>query len=185
LTIAANGKNQDIPVTGTGITAISGKVTDLSTGTSLAFATVTLSSSAAAQTDVNGNYSFSSLPANGTYNITFSKTGYVSTDRAYRTGKNYSIDGGTDTFNTAFAGTAYSTFTGKVTDLSTGRPLAAATVALLPVLPPRLTPAAFTAFRPCPPTASTPLPSVKAATAVPRLPESTIPPPPTPSWTWA
>lgn len=76
LTIAANSKTQDIPVTGTGVTTITGKVSDLSTGQPLAAATVTITGGATTQTDPSGNYIFNSQPAYGVYNVTFSKTGY-------------------------------------------------------------------------------------------------------------
>jgi carboxypeptidase family protein/putative Ig domain-containing protein len=76
LTVSANDKNVDIPVTGTAITTIKGIVTDLSTGNKLAAATVTITGGATTQTDPQGSFIFDPLPANGVYSVTISKTGY-------------------------------------------------------------------------------------------------------------
>lgn len=79
LTISASSKSVNIPLSGSGIATISGKVTDLSTGNPLAGATVTLTGGATTQSDPTGAYSFkitTSSAAAGIYAVTFSKTGY-------------------------------------------------------------------------------------------------------------
>lgn len=76
LTLTINGTTLDIPVTGTGIATISGTVRDLSTGTPLASATVSITGSATTQSDASGNFVFSQAPPYGTYDVTISKSGY-------------------------------------------------------------------------------------------------------------
>jgi hypothetical protein len=58
LTFSSANGSQDIPLTVTGYTTISGTVTDISTGLPLSGATVTLSSSPVTTTDANGKYTF-------------------------------------------------------------------------------------------------------------------------------
>ena len=76
--MTANGKSLDIPITGTAITTIMGNVTDLSSGNKLAGATVAITGGANTQTDPSGNFIFDPPPANGTYTVTISKSGYSS-----------------------------------------------------------------------------------------------------------
>jgi hypothetical protein len=75
LTVATAGGSQDIPLTVTAYSTVTGTVLDMATGLPLAGATVTLSSTPVVTTGATGTYSFGQLP-DGTYSITVSKTGY-------------------------------------------------------------------------------------------------------------
>lgn len=78
VTVVANGKTLDIPVTGTGIATISGTIHDLSTGNPLAAGSVTITGGATAQSDASGNFIFYQAPTPGVYNVTVNKPGYGS-----------------------------------------------------------------------------------------------------------
>jgi hypothetical protein len=75
MNITANNRSSHIPLSGSAFTTIKGVVTDLSSGTSLTGATVTLNTSETTTTGVDGSYSFGSL-AVATYSIIVSKSGY-------------------------------------------------------------------------------------------------------------
>jgi hypothetical protein len=78
-TIAANSQTLDIPLYGSVYTTISGTVIDLVTKNKLSAATVTLTGGATATTDVNGAFTFTTPPANGSYTVTINKSGYANT----------------------------------------------------------------------------------------------------------
>ncbi|HXI45835.1 MAG TPA: carboxypeptidase-like regulatory domain-containing protein [Candidatus Acidoferrales bacterium] len=73
---AGNTTTKNLTVTST-VGSISGKVTDASTSAALVGATVSISGGGSTSTDGSGNYTFTGLAA-GSYTLTASKSGYVS-----------------------------------------------------------------------------------------------------------
>jgi phosphatidylinositol-3-phosphatase len=101
--------------------AITGQVTDSSTGAAIAGATVSYSGGTAT-TDSSGNYTLSNV-APGTYTVTASATGHTSVSSTVSV-----TSGNTATLNFQLTPTAPGAITGQVTDSSTGAAIAGATV---------------------------------------------------------
>ncbi|GEM_PF-907876 len=102
--------------------AISGTVTNASTGAPLSGATVT-DGTRSAVTDINGAYTLANVPA-GTYTVTASRTGYAAASKII------TVTAGA-TASASFALTAAATtgnIAGKVTAANTGLPIAGARV---------------------------------------------------------
>ncbi len=105
---------------------LQGTVTDASTSSPLAGATVSVSGGASTTTDLSGFYSFSSVAA-GSYSVSASKAGYTTS-----TANGVVVNAG-QTTTQDFALTpspATGTLQGTVTDASTSSPLAGATVSV-------------------------------------------------------
>jgi phosphatidylinositol-3-phosphatase len=107
-----------LTATTTGSGAITGKVTNVSTGGAIAGSTVTYSGGSAT-TDTNGNYILSNVAA-GTYNVTATRTGYISETKSATV-----ASGATTTLNFAMA--TGGKIAGTVTS-SAGAAIAGATV---------------------------------------------------------
>ena len=76
LNVSFDATSLTAALTGTGVTTITGSITDLSTGNKLAAATVTITGGATIQTDTQGGFIFLTPPANGVYTVTITKAGY-------------------------------------------------------------------------------------------------------------
>ena len=113
-----------------GITRITGSVTDASTSSPLAGATVTLvdqanGESLAARTDADGTYSMlSNLPASGTLYMIVTAPGYLGDF------VRPSLTAGSDAVSFTLTPNPVATVSGSVTDASTGSPVAGASVAI-------------------------------------------------------
>jgi phosphatidylinositol-3-phosphatase len=104
--------------------SITGKVTDSATGSALAGATVSYSGGSTT-TDSTGTYTLANVPA-GTYSVTASQTGYAS-----QTSSATVSSGTAATLNFALSKSTTTTpgsFTGKVTNISTGGVISGATI---------------------------------------------------------
>ncbi|HEY6308038.1 MAG TPA: carboxypeptidase regulatory-like domain-containing protein [Candidatus Angelobacter sp.] len=101
--------------------AITGQVTDSSTGAAITGATVSYSGGSTT-TDSSGNYTLSNVVP-GTYTITASATGHASRSSTVSV-----TSGNTATLNFQLTPTASGAITGQVTDSSTGAAITGATV---------------------------------------------------------
>ena len=109
-----------------GAATISGQVADIVTKLGIPKASVTMSACGLpTTTDINGNFSFSNLPA-GQYTVTASATGYYSNSQAV------TVSGGQTIRPTIFltSVTATGGLKGQVTDSATLLPLVGATVSI-------------------------------------------------------
>jgi len=77
LSVVTTSATGSVPLTATAYSTVVGAVTDLSTGTGLAGATVYITGGASTTSDANGKFQFYPAPALGTYSATVSKTGYT------------------------------------------------------------------------------------------------------------
>jgi hypothetical protein len=77
LIVSAYSKSIDIPITGTSISTVSGKVVDSSTGLPVSDANITLNTGATINSKGDGSFMFDALIPD-TYSITVSKSGYQS-----------------------------------------------------------------------------------------------------------
>ncbi len=102
--------------------SISGTVRDAATAAGLSGATVS-DGTRSATTDASGNYSLSAVPA-GTYTVTASRAGYTAASQSVTV-----VAGATSVANFSLnAAATTGTITGRVTNSSTGQPIAGARV---------------------------------------------------------